>query len=360
MQIRGDVQKRPGGDFIQLLKTKEQLEKLGLTVDVSHNDRISLSRYDLVHLFNVTRITETYYFLKNALAQGKPVVLSPIYHSLKDMQDFYRSLYRVPGFDILTYLSLKEIYYPLTSKHRVSFACIADYKRAVQEVVAKSAMILPNSYLEFSRIEKELALSPAYRVIPNAADGEPTEKTLAPKQNFILCVGRIEPRKNPLSVIRAFNKVKHKLPKDAQLILIGAVNPSHKKYMQKAMTEIQKDTNRIRYLGYLPHHETLAYFRKARLLVLASFFETTGLVGLEALSCDCNVVMTERGYTKEYFADLAAFCNPYSLDSISRALLNGFYGRLNKANVAHALNHFNWQNAAKLTLAAYEDVLKGK
>ena len=49
-----------GGDTVQIEKTKEQLEKLGVEVDISLELEPDLSAYDLVHLTNVTRIQETY------------------------------------------------------------------------------------------------------------------------------------------------------------------------------------------------------------------------------------------------------------------------------------------------------------
>ena len=113
MQIRKDIEAYPGGDFLQLLKTREYLHKLGVKVDISHSYKEKLKGYDIVHLFNVTRITDTYLFFHNARNQGRRIVISPIYHSLQDMKNFYNSLYQVLFFNITAYLSLKEIYYEI-------------------------------------------------------------------------------------------------------------------------------------------------------------------------------------------------------------------------------------------------------
>ena len=68
-----------GGDTVQIEKTKEQLEKLGVEVDISLELEPDLSAYDLVHLTNVTRIQETYVQMQNAKKQGKKVALSTIF-----------------------------------------------------------------------------------------------------------------------------------------------------------------------------------------------------------------------------------------------------------------------------------------
>jgi glycosyltransferase involved in cell wall biosynthesis len=357
MQIRGDVKRYPGGDFVQLSKTRDHLEKLGVEVDVSHAYDAALANYDLVHLFNVTRITETYRFLKNAISQSKKIVLSPIYHSLKDMEDFYRHRYRIPGFDMVTYLALKEIYYPLRSRTGVSLKCVTNYRRTVREVFSNSDMILPNSALEAARFEQELGIAGTVRVIPNATDRDDDyEPSLDQRENTILCVGRIDPCKNTLNLVEAFQQVRHRLPDDAQLIFIGATTDSHRRYAKKFLRRTKMDPGHIKYVGELPHEEVMSYLKRARLLVLASYFETTGLVGLEALSCRSNVVMTERGYTREYFSDAAAFCNPYSVDSIAEAILKGFYASVSEGQINKLLMQYNWENAARLTLEAYREV----
>jgi glycosyltransferase involved in cell wall biosynthesis len=54
--------------------------------------------------------------------------------------------------------------------------------------------------------------------------------------------------------------------------------------------------------------------------VLASWFETTGLVSLEAAMMDCNVVVTKKGDTVEYFSDMAYYCEPDDINSIRNAI----------------------------------------
>ena len=68
MQSRKNFFDLRGGDTVQLEKTKAELEKLGVEVDFSLEFEPDLSKYDLVHLSNVTRIQETYLHVLNAKA----------------------------------------------------------------------------------------------------------------------------------------------------------------------------------------------------------------------------------------------------------------------------------------------------
>lgn len=76
MQSRTNLFTCPGGDTIQLLKTKEYLENSGIEVDISIELEPDLSKYDIIHLFNLTRVQETFIQVKNAKKQNKPVILS--------------------------------------------------------------------------------------------------------------------------------------------------------------------------------------------------------------------------------------------------------------------------------------------
>ncbi|MBA7701117.1 hypothetical protein ES703_109848 [subsurface metagenome] len=60
MQSRVNLFKNLGGDSIQILKTKEYLEKIGAMIDISTELNPNLSSYDLVHLFNLNRPQEVY------------------------------------------------------------------------------------------------------------------------------------------------------------------------------------------------------------------------------------------------------------------------------------------------------------
>ena len=53
--------KKPGGDNVQLLKTKEFLEKLDIHVDISLDLRPKLNDYDLVHLFQLDLVPDENY-----------------------------------------------------------------------------------------------------------------------------------------------------------------------------------------------------------------------------------------------------------------------------------------------------------
>ena len=70
-QIRPDYLKNPAGDTVQMISTGQGLKNLGLEISISTDPNQLLTSFDLVHIFNITRIKESYLFFLNAQKQQK-------------------------------------------------------------------------------------------------------------------------------------------------------------------------------------------------------------------------------------------------------------------------------------------------
>lgn len=73
-QARPDFMKNPAGDTVQIVSTGQALKALGIEAHFSSDPNIDVSSYDLVHIFNITRIKESYMFFLNAQKQGKKLL----------------------------------------------------------------------------------------------------------------------------------------------------------------------------------------------------------------------------------------------------------------------------------------------
>lgn len=54
--IRNDYLKNFAGDSMQLLKTAEYLRNMKVNIDINNGNITNYSNYDLIHLFNLTRM----------------------------------------------------------------------------------------------------------------------------------------------------------------------------------------------------------------------------------------------------------------------------------------------------------------
>jgi hypothetical protein len=66
-----------GGDVVQMTNTRDALEQLGVSVEVSPSADSDVGDYDIVHMFNIQYPEDGILRLRTARSQGVPIVLSP-------------------------------------------------------------------------------------------------------------------------------------------------------------------------------------------------------------------------------------------------------------------------------------------
>jgi hypothetical protein len=93
---------------------------------------------------------------------------------------------------------------------------------------------------------------------------------------------------------------------------------------------------------------------------MPSFFETTGLVSLEATLSGCNVVAGNRGYAREYFGDQVWWCDPSQIDTIRQAIIAAYKAPFRTELRERILRQYTWEHTAQQTYDAYKDLLAGK
>src|SRR3989338_9658036 len=176
MQSRLDVFSNPGGDTIQILKTKEYLEKICCEVTICCDFDVDLGKYNIVHLFNITAMHETYVQYLNAKRQNKPVVLSPVYQNfdeldLKASYGMKKLLLNMINKD--TRELLKTILRTTHDSRQLMPALrqfLMGFIKQQNEVIAGSSRLLPNSHLEAQSILDDFKIKFDYDVVPYAFD----------------------------------------------------------------------------------------------------------------------------------------------------------------------------------------------
>jgi glycosyltransferase involved in cell wall biosynthesis len=329
LQNRVNYQMSLAGDSIQLLKTREYLEKSGIRAVIDNRPNLELSGYDLVHLFNLIPVAETYQFFQNARRQNKKIVLSTVFW---EPEEFFK---------VSAEPSELEGWWQKTQSLR-------------REILQGTTLILPNSTLELEVLRKTFGALPQAVVVPNAADrsfafsgsGHFIQKY--GWQDFLLSVGRICRRKNQLSLIRAAQKLK--LP----LVIIGPINDFP--YYQECRRE--SAGQKILFIDMLNSAELASAYAAARVHALVSWYDTPGLVSLEAALAGCTIVTTDRGCAREYFQDKAFYCDPASMDSITQALSAAWDVPKNDRLKQKVLTDYTWEKTAELTMEAYQRAIE--
>ncbi len=170
---------------------------------------------------------------------------------------------------------------------------------------------------------------------------------------YIFSLGTLEPRKNTVGLIRAFNLLKERPGfEDVKLLIGGSRGWKH----QEVFLELEKSPHRkdIEYLGYISGDRG-GYYALASVFVYPSFFEGFGIPVLEAIACGTPVITSANSALPEVVGTAAIFVDPYSISSIVAALETV----LSQSEVAESLRaksleragYFNWDKAARETLA---------
>ena len=100
--------------------------------------------------------------------------------------------------------------------------------------------------------------------------------------------------------------------------------------------------------------ELRTLYELSKVHACVSWYETPGLVSLEAALCGCALVVSEGGCTREYFGDDARYCRADDVSSIRDALYEALESPPSGDLRARISQRYTWEEAAAKTLEAYE------
>lgn len=351
---RATLYKDKGGDTIQIVNTARYLEKLGAEVTIRLcNETIEYSKFDLIHFFNIIRPADILHHMDRS---AKPFVVSTIYVDYSEYEKDERKgpagiLFKIFSSDSIEYLKVIARFIVNGEKIVSPNYLLLGQKKAVKKIISRSNLLLPNSYNEYKRLSTDYNITKTFKVIPNGIDtslfNEKSGNEVR-RENLVICVGRIEGRKNQFNLIKALNGT------GFQLVIIGSPSANQVKYYEKCR-EIA--ASNVSFVENIAQEKLIDYYKAAKVHVLPSWFETTGLSSLEAAAMGCNIVITDKGDTREYFENYAYYCDPGSpqsiFDAIAKAASDGISSELQKK----IFKQYTWSHAAKLTLEAYKVII---
>ena len=248
-----------------------------------------------------------------------------------------------------------------------SFAAIDRANLARRDEVMRHAVfgvvdaLTPPSQAELDGILARYPASPLTRtVVPVGVD--PAYRTGdgqrfcvrygLPLRGFVLCVGRIEERKNQLRLIEACATL------DVPVVLIGAVYDDRQEYDTDCRALAERLGADVRFLSFLTTEEVVDAYAAARVHVLPSLWETIGLSSLEAAAAGCGVVSTSNCGVREYLGDDAWYCDPESVESIRAAVEAAVVAPVTDALGSRVTADFGWARAAETLVPVYEAVMR--
>jgi glycosyltransferase involved in cell wall biosynthesis len=114
----------------------------------------------------------------------------------------------------------------------------------------------------------------------------------------------------------------------------------------------------VKFVALQQQEDLVALYNSAKVHAVQSWFETTGLVSLEAALCGSSVVSTNRGYASEYLGTDAAYCDPGNVSDIARAVKQALSQPPSSSFIERVKEQYCWERTAEKTSEAYLAALK--
>ncbi len=344
---------------MQILETAAALRRRGVVVDLCDRPDFDVGGYDCVHLFHLDRLWENEPHCRRIAAAGVPAVLSTIYWPADEFDRGGRDglqgwLARTFGSDAYRSLRLAQRWAMACCQKRQWRRPTVSFHRSAGLVLRTVSVLLPNSRAEQEQIERCFEHVPPSVVVPNAADGavfRPPPRAWPDGREGVLCVGRIEPRKNQLALIRALRG------SGIRLTLVGQAGRYSGRYHRRCLREADGD---VRVIPFVESYVLRALYCSARVHANVSWYETPGLVSLEAVLCGCAIVATPGGSTREYFGEEISYCKPDAPSTIREAVERALSLGPSAALAERIALECTWEAAAERTLAAYHLAMRAR
>lgn len=172
---------------------------------------------------------------------------------------------------------------------------------------------------------------------------------------YFLFVGTLEPRKNLLKVIQAFEQAALK-QQGVYLVVAGNIGWKSKNWLPGLMQS--RVRNRILLPGYVSRNTLETLYKNALCLVFPSYYEGFGMPLLEAMSAGIPVITSNLSSMAEVAGDAALLVDPHSTDDIAGAML----AMLSRPDLREKLVYnakkrqktFSWQSCAEQILEVFE------
>ena len=185
------------------------------------------------------------------------------------------------------------------------------------------------------------------------------------KENIILSIGRIQEQKGQLQTIEFLNNFK-KIQNDFKCYFVGGPSGKHGNEYLHELKQTIKDFNldkHVEFLGDLPQTEIIELFKKAKLLIHTSKFETFGLVAIEANTMGVPVLTTNNGSLMEIIENNKnGYLSENLIDSNVNNFVNNLFNNVTKYEEIHSScieksKKYDWMKTANELESLYQQLV---
>lgn len=255
------------------------------------------------------------------------------------------------GVDWLTQKYYKY-YFPKFAKQANAIATVSNFtKNDLIKTYGIDHQKIEVVFNGVSSVFKTLKEEEKAKIVAKETNGNP----------YFTCLGSIHPRKNSITLLKAFQKFKTEHPQHAhQLIFVGRMawkNLEIEEYLTSM--SFRKD---VLFKGVLKDSQLSKILASATASIYPSLFEGFGLPVIESLAC-ATPIITSKGTSMEEIAKGAAYLfEPFSVDELMEQMISIINDKeLKNIKVIKGLavaEEYNWDKTANLLWEVILKVLK--
>ena len=138
--------------------------------------------------------------------------------------------------------------------------------------------------------------------------------------DYLLIVSTVEPRKNHLALLSAWERLRAQRFPELKLVVVGSLGWHQGSIVRRFRPWLERGD--VFMLEEVPSAELRLLYKHARATICPSFAEGFDLSGVEAMMSGGAVIASDIPVHREVFADAAEYFNTYSSDDLVRALVS--------------------------------------
>ncbi|UQZ83963.1 D-inositol 3-phosphate glycosyltransferase [Paenibacillus konkukensis] len=203
-----------------------------------------------------------------------------------------------------------------------------------------------------------LAADPCYKPLDKEFVQAAVNKYNLP-ENYILFVGTLEPRKNLMGLLKAFQYLLQNYECDHHLVIVGAKGWKYTPLFD--FLQSNRLESKVIFTGFIEDEDLAAIYNGAKIFVMPSIYEGFGIPIIEAMNCGVPVIASNVSSIPEIVDKHGILLPPDEHELWATEI----YGLLNNES-KHAYykqlsmeraSHFSWRKTALETKLVYDKIL---
>ena len=199
------------------------------------------------------------------------------------------------------------------------------------------------------------AVEPGFHPVRDEQELERVRACYDLPESFILGLSTLEPRKNFIGLIEAYDMLVGRTAAPHHLVIGGGKGWLYEDIFRRVAELGLED--RVHFLGFVAEENLPALYTLADVFAYPSFYEGFGLPVLEAMACETPVVASNASSLPEVVGEAGLMVSPADTEGLARALERILTDpSLREMLVAHGrdqASRFTWERAARQLLSAY-------